>query len=372
MNIVTIYSSYHPSNGGIQTVIKNISEYLVGKNHTVSIICFSESGQSSKETINGVTVYRFDDPYVKTLFGYSVKFNEFYRNNNHLFTEADIIHIHGYYSLFSRQVISFLTKNGFSKKIIFNPHYEGIGTTPLKKVYHTLYKKISGSSFTAPRKIICVSEYEKTKVINDFGITEDKVRVIANGISYAVSASPHFKTINPGNIQLLYVGRVIHKKGIHYVLEALEILQKEKTYNYIFNIVGEGSYRNHLENMVRTLGLQNIHFHGRVSDSELRKILRESDIFLLLSESEAYGIAVAEALANNVFSIVSNTAALSEFCSEPGCFCIDYPPDKDTLVAVIKKIVRDGGNIGPLNPKKIRHWDIAADEYEEEYTCYKI
>jgi glycogen synthase len=367
MHILSIYSSYFPIRGGIQTVIKNISEYLVKKNHTVSVICFSMSGQSSQDVINGVHVYRINDPYESKLLGYSVKFNDFCRKNIHLLNEADVIHIHGYASLFSWQAIRSLTKMGFSGKIVFNPHYEGIGFSPLARQLHKIYKLFGGSSFTLPRKIICVSEYERKNVIRNFKIDGDKIRVIANGITYPVGNSPAIKTIDPRKIHLLYIGRVIHKKGIHYVLEALEILKKDKDCQYIFNIVGDGPYRDHLEGMVKDLKLQNIHFLGRVSESDLQNILYESDIFFLLSESEAYGLVVAEALANNVFAVISNTTALTEFCSEPGCFCVDYPPDKHKLAQIVKDLVKDGGYIGPFDAKKIRHWDISASEYEVEY-----
>ena len=368
MKILSLYTNYCPSVGGIQNVIKNISEYCVRKKHTVSVICFSDTERPSNETINGVSVFRIKDPYKRRLFGYSIKFKKFYEANEILFTEADIIHIHGYATLLSWQTIRFLADNGFREKIIFNPHYEGIGFSLANNLLHKIYKKISRSSFSYPKKIICVSEFEKNKIIKDFGIDKEKIKVIANGISYEIPNKKTFKKISKDRIKLIYIGRIKKYKGIQYVFEAIKRLQIEDNYQVVYNIIGEGSYRDQLERLVQKLELDNINFLGKISDSELKRYLNNSDIFLLISESESYGIVVAEALANNIFVIVSNTTALTEFCSEQGCIGVEYPPKIDQIVNAIKQLVDQGGEIGPFNSTKIRDWDLAANEYESEYS----
>ena len=148
----------------------------------------------------------------------------------------------------------------------------------------------------------------------------------------------------------------------------MSILDHEDDLKISLFLVGEGSYADDLKNMSSELGLSNVHFMGRISDDELDSLYRLSDIFVLLSQSEAYGIVVAEALAHGLITIVSNTTALSEFVEEAGCIGVDYPPDVNEVAALIKTLVGREVVVGPFNSKKIRNWTTVAKEYEK---CYR-
>jgi glycogen synthase len=90
-------------------------------------------------------------------------------------------------------------------------------------------------------------------------------------------------------------------------------------------------------------------------------------IFLLLSRSENYGIAVSEALSMSVPCIVAKTTPLREFLNEPGCFGKDYPPDPHAPAQSIPKVHSGNAKTGPLTDK-IKTWDRIAQDYERTYN----
>ena len=368
MRVVSIYSSYYPERGGIQNVIQFVSERLQSIGHSIQVICLTDDGVSSHEIINGVEVFRIPDKYHPYLYGYSIPFISFFFDNRSIFDRVDIIHVHGYASLLSWQVLRLLNSQGYSSKLIFTPHYEGIGFSRFRNLLHVAYRYLAKSSFEHPELITCVSEYEKNNILCHFEIDPHKIKVIANGINYPVSHEPTVKILNEESVNILFVGRMERKKGIQYLLRALSIIDREDDINFNLFLVGEGSYSDELRNITSKLELPNVHFMGRVSDDELDYLYKSSDIFILLSQSEAYGIVVAEALAHGLITIVSNTTALSEFAGESGCIGVDYPPDVNEVAAHIKSLVGREVVVGPFNNKKIRNWTTVAKEYEK---CYR-
>ena len=96
---------------------------------------------------------------------------------------------------------------------------------------------------------------------------------------------------------------------------------------------------------------------------------KKSDIFLLLSQSENYGIVVPEALTMGTPVIVTKRTALNEFLNEPGCFGVDYPPDPKEVANLILKIYKSDIKVGPFT-KKIRTWNEVALDYEQLYLRF--
>jgi glycosyltransferase involved in cell wall biosynthesis len=105
--------------------------------------------------------------------------------------------------------------------------------------------------------------------------------------------------------------------------------------------------------------------------ADLMREIKNADVFVLLSNSEAYGIAVAEALALGTPCVVTNATALSEFTREPGCFGVDYPPDPETVAQLIIDVYERRVQVGPFSDK-IRTWDAVGRAYERLYCrCVK-
>lgn len=136
----------------------------------------------------------------------------------------------------------------------------------------------------------------------------------------------------------------------------------------LLTIIGEGPEKKTLLKMANRLKLtEHVIFKPFLPRDELIQEIKSSDIFLLLSESEAYGIVVAEALSQGTSCIVSNSTALNEFTNEIGCYGIDCPSDSRKLAQLILDIYENKLKVGPLS-NKIRTWDKVAGNYELLYN----
>ena len=135
----------------------------------------------------------------------------------------------------------------------------------------------------------------------------------------------------------------------------------------VLTIIGDGPEKKRLQRLAEKLGTTDkIEWRSFLRRKEFINMIKKADVFLLLSESEAYGIIVAEALALGTPVIVTKRTALKEFLNEPGCFGVDYPPNPEEVAELILKIVDSDVKVGPFS-KKIRTWDEVVEDYERVY-----
>lgn len=130
-----------------------------------------------------------------------------------------------------------------------------------------------------------------------------------------------FKTHYGDTIKLITVGNVTERKGQHNVVKALPELLK--TYPDLeYHLVGLPTEKDSLVALANSLNVGNrLHFHGRVSDEEKVSLLRDSSIFIMLSERtlkgdvEGFGIAILEANAMGIPAIGSQGTGIEDAIS---------------------------------------------------------
>lgn len=116
--------------------------------------------------------------------------------------------------------------------------------------------------------------------------------------------------------KLLAVGRLSHQKDYPNLLEAL-FLMKNKGYVFKMFIVGDGDLKNHIIDLINKYGLENhIELLGRRDD--IPDLMSKSDIFVLSSRFEGFGLVVAEAMACNTFVIGTDCGGVKEVMGETG------------------------------------------------------
>ncbi|HUN21919.1 MAG TPA: glycosyltransferase family 4 protein [Anaerolineales bacterium] len=120
---------------------------------------------------------------------------------------------------------------------------------------------------------------------------------------------------NRTRIKFLSVSRLSKSenyKGHRSVLNALSVL-KDKYPNIAYQIVGDGDQRHELEIYARTLELDaHVQFLGNVSDTTLAEIYQQSDIFILPSTGEGFGLVFLEAMFYQLPIIAANSTATPE------------------------------------------------------------
>ena len=100
---------------------------------------------------------------------------------------------------------------------------------------------------------------------------------------------------------MLFVGRLVERKGVRYLIEAVQRLSPERRARLV--IIGDGPERQRLEEQARRSGLEGrVEVRGRVSDRELRQAYADASVFVLPAivdtrgDTEGLGVVLLEAM----------------------------------------------------------------------------
>jgi glycosyltransferase involved in cell wall biosynthesis len=350
MKILHVCPRYRPFIGGVEEHVGNICERLV-EEHDVEVYTTDPSGTlPACETIGGVKVSRFPSwaPNEAYFFSYKLK-----KKLSLASSDFDIVHAHNYASFPALYAAQAKGKN----KLVFTPHYHSSGHTFFRSLLHRPYKFFGKRIFEKADLVICVSNFERTSVTNSFKIREEDILVIPNGVNL-----DEFRSLKRGNknfTAILYVGRLEKYKGVQYLIRVLPQLDQ----GTVLEIVGKGPYKADLVELANKLKVKRrVRFFQDLTRKELLEKYMNSDLFILLSKHEAYGISVAEALCAGTPCIVANTSALSEWIDNKNCFGIEYPINIGELASLIKVVA--GRKVEKIG---ISDWDDVVETLTRAY-----
>ena len=149
-------------------------------------------------------------------------------------------------------------------------------------------------------------------------------------------------------IVLLSVGYLIERKAHEYVLKSLNKLSK-KYHNLKYVIVGDGDRERYLKELTIELGLErNVVFAGRQSHDMVMRYIAGSDIFVLPSWDEAFGVVYVEAMAHGKPIIACEGEGIADFVKDKKTGILVKPKDIESLTNGIEYLVKN-----PLIAKKI-------------------
>jgi len=347
MRILQVSVGYSPPVGGVAQHVKSISERLARK-HEVTVFTHNYRGRwPEEERINGVLVRRFRSFSPYAAYHLSLEMTRELKKS-----EFDIVHGHGYHSL-----PLYFSRYAKRRKFVVTSHYHGHGHTPIRDFLLKLYKPFGKRIFAEADAIISVSNYEKGLLIKDFGIDENRIWLVPNGIDQAEFIGE--KGLEESQT-ILYVGRLEQYKGVQYIIQALPLLGDD----YCLEIVGRGTYKAELTKLADRLGLsQRVRFNQFLPRSELIKMYFQAAVLVLLSQREAFSIVIAEALAAKTPCVVANTSALREWVDNRNCFGVDYPIDVAQLAEAISK-----AKAKRVTDVKLWDWDDVVRELEHIYN----
>ena len=221
-----------------------------------------------------------------------------------LHDQFDIIHAHDWLTYQA----GIMAKKVSGKPLVVHVHAtefdrSGINVNP--QVF-----KIEQMGMMAADRVITVSNLTKSIVISKYGINPDKVITVHNAVT------PEKLDINiernADTQTVTYLGRITYQKGPDYFIDAAaKVLNK--TDNVKFVMAGSGDLYSRAVNRVSKLGLSNkFHFPGFLKGIEVRKMLARSDVYVMPSVSEPFGISPLEAMRENVPVIISKQSGVAE------------------------------------------------------------
>ncbi|MBC7226910.1 MAG: glycosyltransferase family 4 protein [Thermoflexales bacterium] len=227
--------------------------------------------------------------------------------------------------------------------------------------------------------VIAVSECTKRDAVRAYGIPEEKITVIYEGVSL------RFRPADPEAVRvvrakyglpehfILYVGTIEPRKNLTALLEAYAALQARNTqYATRLVIVGkkgwlyEGFFRR-----LRELGLEeHVHFTGYVPDEDLPALYSAADLFVFPSLYEGFGLPVLEAMACGVPVVCSNTSSLPEVAGD-AALLVD-PADVRALAEAMERVLADEALRATLRTRGLERarqftWEATARRTLEVY-----
>lgn len=172
-------------------------------------------------------------------------------------------------------------------------------------------------------------------------------------------------------LNLLFVGVLIPRKGVHILLDALEELLH---YPWELRIVGDATvavrYTKSLRKKALKLG-NRVQFLGRMSSDELSEIYLNSDLLILPSYFEGYGIVVAEAMAHLLPSVASRIGGIPEIIHDGKDGILIPPGDKSALKQVLQDFLEHPEHLSPfieacaLRRPSLTTWDQTGKLIED-------
>ncbi len=117
-------------------------------------------------------------------------------------------------------------------------------------------------------------------------VREDKIHIMPN----VSNIEGYDKTIKKSEDEkiILYVGRLIPRKGVNYLLDAFKKLE-DKISNVSLIIIGSGSDENKLKQYTHENNIQNVEFKGKIENSDLKKYYQRSNLVVIPSINEGMG-----------------------------------------------------------------------------------
>ncbi|MBQ9017926.1 glycosyltransferase family 4 protein [Candidatus Saccharibacteria bacterium] len=229
----------------------------------------------------------------------------------------DVIHAHDWLTYEA----GILAKKSLHKPLIAHVHATEFDRAGMH-VGNPLIHEIEQEGLLLADEIIAVSESTKRLIHDKYHIPLSKISVIYNSLdedyeksAYRFSATPyhyleHLKS--SGFTIVSTVGRFTIQKGLHNFLHAAA-LAIEQNPRLVFVLAGDGEERNSLIELAADLGIsKNVVFTGFIRGKRLRDIYSITDIFVMSSVSEPFGLTALEAAHHGDALILSKQSGVSE------------------------------------------------------------
>jgi len=160
--------------------------------------------------------------------------------------------------------------------------------------------------------VITVSNLTRQIVIERYGINPDKVYTVHNAVEPKLSTEDISSKKLVKEQIVTFLGRITFQKGPDYFVEAAnKVLQKDK--NVRFVMAGDGDMLVKMIRRVAKLGIaKHFHFTGFLKGNDVDKMFAMSDVYVMPSVSEPFGISPLEAMRSNVPVIISKQSGVAE------------------------------------------------------------
>ena len=240
--------------------------------------------------------------------------------------EFDIIHAHDWLTY----PAGIAAKRASGKPLVIHVHATDFDRSG-GKVNPTVFE-IEKTGMEVADKIIAVSNLTRNTVIDKYGIHPDKVVTVYNAVDPLSDMEKLQLKRGITDKVVTFLGRVTLQKGPEYFVQAAyKVLQKMD--NVRFVMAGSGELLEKMIHWTAALGISDrFHYTGFLKGDDVFRMFSISDVYVMPSVSEPFGISPLEAMQSNVPSIISYQSGVAEILTH--AFKVDFW-DVDALADAI-------------------------------------
>lgn len=418
-SIALVCDYYYPNKGGIESHIHNLAISYKSLGHYVIII--THKYLDHKGIIdNGIKVYYLNIPIVAV----NTSFPNLYSNISliSIFINENIEIVHGHQSMSNLTLEALFHAKTIGLKTVLTEH----SLFELGGFEHIIVDRLCSLILKSCDQFITVSNTTKVNFVERTGVEWNKVSVIQNAIDTNIfyrsgkskieifkiidkiylptrkintkkrenslyvkenicnSNNTNFKEacnkfddyermyndfdlrLTKGKIKIIIVSRLVKRKGIDLLLEIIPTLFN-KLKNIAVIIVGDGPFKDNIEQMIDQNNLREVHLIGELDHSSIASLLRNCDIFINTSLTEAFCMAILEAAACGCKIVSTNVGGVHEVLPNNVLSLTNI--DADEIVESVCRLVNtDSYDITHI-VDSVYLWDIVAQKTLKVYEC---
>ena len=220
--------------------------------------------------------------------------------------EFDVIHAHDWLTYLAGIAAKELT----GKPLVVHVHATSFDRGTEDMIDSRVFS-IEKRGMEAADKVIAVSDLTRNIVINKYGIDPSKVVTVHNAVDFSGRENLQVDRGVKDKV-VTFLGRITFQKGPEYFIEAAAKVLKRTT-GVRFVMAGSGDMMNRCIRHAARLGISDrFHFTGFLRGTDVQKMFALSDVYIMPSVSEPFGISPLEAMRSNVPSIISNQSGAAE------------------------------------------------------------
>jgi glycosyltransferase involved in cell wall biosynthesis len=357
MRILKAVQSYFPfqDRGGPVVKVRALARGLAQRGHQITVL----TADLGLAKLNGSAItyqpcpwgFRAEEDgvesvYLSTLAHYrALTFNpDVIRFCGKSLRQFDLVHFYGLYDLLGPAVSYFCRRQGIPYVIEPMGMYRPIDRSfRMKRVWH---RSLGDSYWSHAAQIVATSEMEEQELLQD-GVPAQKLVIRYNGIDRAAStAQPSrgaFRAkwgIAPGEPLLLFLGRLIPRKGADILIDAFAQACPREGRLVIAGPEGEPGYLALLAQRATDAGVASrVIFTGALYDDSKAEVMADSDIFILPSRYENFANSAAEAVASGIPVIITAACGIRTLIA--GRAGLVIAPDQQALADAIGTLLSD-------------------------------
>ncbi|MDQ0205588.1 1,4-alpha-glucan branching protein domain-containing protein [Alkalicoccobacillus murimartini] len=339
--------------GGLSIHVYELAQALSKKGYEVHVLTSHVSGQPDYQEEGGVFVHR-----VQSLQPEAASFDDWIGGLNFAMVKAaeelakyrriDVIHAHDWLV----GVAAIGLKHKLSLPLLATIHATEYGRN--KGVLSSRQKLIQTKELRlmqeAKRIIVC-SESMRKELTHYYLISKVKILIIPNASRLVQSTDDTNKVEKRKELDVFCFGRLVPEKGFQYLLEALHLIN-DRVDGFHVSIAGEGPYKEMLLQKVQEYKLTSVvTFVGFMNPDECLMSMQRSDIVVVPSLYEPFGLSALEAMSAGKAVIASKVGGLEELISHHHTGIHVPPGDAKCLAQELEKLLEHPEDISRLGQK---------------------